>query len=61
MELFLEIEIEGKYHLVLDDLGASLSVMKPGVISSELEPTHTAARGITGNTVRTTGTQTITF
>jgi hypothetical protein len=40
LELLLEIEIEGKCHLVLVDSGASLSVMKPGISSSELQPTQ---------------------
>jgi hypothetical protein len=60
LELVLEIEIEGKCHLVLVDSGASLSVMKPG-ISTELQPTQTAARGITGNKLKATGTQYITL
>ena len=54
LELLLEIEVEGKCHLVLVDSGASLSVMKPGISSSELQPTETAARGITGARLRTT-------
>jgi hypothetical protein len=36
-------------HFVLVDSGASLSVMKPGVSHSEIHPTQTAVRGITGN------------
>jgi len=61
LELLLEIEVEGKCHLVLVDSGASLSVMKPGISSSELQPTQTAAKGINGNKLKTTGTQFITF
>ena len=61
LKLLLEIEIEGKSHLVLVDSGTSLSVMKPGISSSELQPTQTAAKGITGNKLKTTGTQIITF
>jgi len=57
----LEIEIDGKCHLVLVDSGDSLSVMKPGISSSELQATQTAARGITGNKLKATGTQYITF
>jgi hypothetical protein len=34
----IEIEIEGKCHLVVVDSGASLSVMKPGISSYELQP-----------------------
>jgi hypothetical protein len=40
---------------------ASLSVMKPGISSSELHPTQTAARGITGNKLKTAGTQDMIF
>jgi len=57
----LEIEIEGKCHLVLVDLEASLSVMKPGISSSELQPTQTPTRGITGNKLKATGNQYFTF
>jgi hypothetical protein len=57
----LKIEIEGKCHLVLVDSGASPSVMKPGISSSELQPTQTATRGITGNKVKASRTQYITF
>lgn len=39
LELLLEIETEGNCHLVLVDFGASLSVMKPVISSSELQPT----------------------
>ena len=42
-------------------LGASLSVIKPGISSSELLPTQTAAKGITGKKLRITGTQIVTF
>jgi hypothetical protein len=59
LELVLEIEIEAKCHLVLVDSGASLSVMKPGISSSELQPTQTAAGGITGNKLKAAGTQDI--
>jgi hypothetical protein len=61
LELLLEIEIEGRCHLVLVDSGASLSVMKPGISSSELQPTQTADRGITGNKLKAAGTQNIIF
>jgi len=61
LELLLEIDIEGKCHLVLVDSGASLSAMKPGISSSELQHTQTAAKGITGNKLKTTETQFITF
>lgn len=61
LELLLETEIEGKRHLVLVDSGASLSVMKPGISSSKVQPTLTAAKGITGKKLRVTGTQLITF
>jgi cellulose biosynthesis protein BcsQ len=61
LELLLEISIEGKCHFVLVDSGASLSVIKPGISNSELLPTQTAAKGITGKKLRITGTQIITF
>jgi len=48
LQLLLEIEIEGKRHFVLVDSGASLSVMKPEISSSNIQPTLTAAKGITG-------------
>jgi len=61
LELLLEISIEGKRHFVLVDSGASLSVLKPGISSSKLVPTQTAAKGITGKKLRIIGTQIITF
>jgi len=61
LELLLEIEVEGRSHLVLVDSGASLSVMQPGVSDAELRPTQTVARGLTGNKFKTTGIQAITF
>jgi len=61
LELLLEMEIEGKCHFVLVDSGASLSVIKQGIISPEFQPTLTSAKGITGNKLKTTGTQFITF
>jgi len=57
----LEIEKEGNCHFVLLDSGANLSVMKPGISSSKLQPTQTAATGITGNKLKTTGTHVFTF
>ena len=36
LELLLEIEVEGRGHLVLVDSGASLSVMQTGVSDAEL-------------------------
>jgi len=53
--------MEGKRHLMLVDSGASLSVMKPGISSSKVRPTLTAAKGITSKKLRVTGTQIITF
>lgn len=47
--------------MVLVDSGASLSVMKPGISSSELQPTQTAAKGITANKLKATRTQYVTF
>jgi len=35
--------------------------MKPGISSSKVQPTLTAAKGITGKKLRVTGTQIITF
>jgi len=61
LELLLEIQMEGKHHLMLVDSGASLSVMKPGISSSKVQPTVTAAKGITGKKLRVTVTQIITF
>jgi len=61
LELLLEIEMERKRHLVLVDSGASLNVMKPGISSSKVQPTLTAAKGITVKKLRVTGTQVITF
>jgi hypothetical protein len=40
LELLLEVEIE-KERFLLVDSGASLSVMKPGISQSEIEPTQT--------------------
>ena len=61
LDHLLEIEMEGKIHLVLVDSGVSLSVMKPGISSSNVQPSLTAAEGITGKKLRVTGTQIITF
>ena len=61
LELLLEIEIEGKFHLVLVESGVSLSVMKPKVSNSELHPTQTDAKVITGNKLKITRIQVIAF
>jgi hypothetical protein len=44
LEFLLEIEVEGRGHLVLVDSWDSLTVMRPGVSDAELQPTKTAAR-----------------
>jgi hypothetical protein len=44
---------------MLVDSGASVSVMKPGISHSEIHPPRTEAKGITGNRLKTVGTQDI--
>ena len=61
LEILLENEMDGKRYLVLVDSGANLSVLKPGISSSRVQPSMTAAKGITGKKLRVTGTQIITF
>ena len=61
LELILETEVEGRGHLVLVDSGASLSVLQPGVSDAELQHIQTAARRITGNKLKNTGIENITF
>jgi hypothetical protein len=46
---------------VLVDSGASLSVMKPGIDTSDFRTTRTAARGIMGTKLKILGTQEILF
>jgi hypothetical protein len=60
-ELLLGIEIGGAYHQVLVDSGTSVSVMKPGIVASEIRTTETAARGITEARLKIMGTQVIIF
>jgi hypothetical protein len=60
LQLLLEIKI-GRLHRVLVDSGASLSATEPGVGSSEISTTQTAARGITGTKLKTIGAQEITY
>jgi hypothetical protein len=40
---------------------ASVSVMKPGIVASEIRTTQTAARGITGTKLKILGMQVIVF
>jgi predicted aspartyl protease len=61
LEFLLEIEINGLNNRVLIDSGASLSMIKPGIINTELRPTSTATRGITATKLKTNGTQNVTF
>jgi hypothetical protein len=58
LELLLDVEIKGERHLLLVVMGASLSVMKPGVSRSEIHRTQTAA---TGNRLKAVGIQGIMF
>jgi hypothetical protein len=60
-ELLLEIEIDGRFYPMLIDSGASVSVIKPGIVASEIRKTQTIARGITGNRLKIMGTQVVTF
>jgi hypothetical protein len=60
-ELLLEIDICGSLHHMLIDSGASVSVMKPGIVASEIRTTQIIARGITGNRLKIMGTQEVTF
>jgi transposase InsO family protein len=61
LELLLEVEIEEEQRFLLVDSGASLSVMKPGISHSKIEPTQTVAKGVTGNRLRAIGSQDIMF
>jgi predicted aspartyl protease len=45
-EFLLEVEVENQPHRFLIDIGASLSLVKPGISQAEVRPTNTAARGI---------------
>lgn len=46
---------------MLVDSGASVSVIKPGIVKSEIQTTRITARGITGSKLRVMGTQLTTF
>jgi hypothetical protein len=41
---------------MLVDSGAGVSVMKPGIVTSKVRATKTAARGITGTKLKIMGT-----
>jgi hypothetical protein len=60
-ELLLEIKISGSLHHMLIYSGASVSVIKPGIVASEIWTTQTIGRGITGNKLKVMGTQVVTF
>ena len=51
--------MEGELHQFLIDLGASLSLVKPGVSQTEIKPTDLAARGIMGTKLKSLGVQEI--
>jgi hypothetical protein len=46
---------------MLVDSGASVSVIKPGIVTSELQATRLTAKGITGGKLKVIGTQEIMF
>ena len=46
---------------MLVDSGASVSVIKPGIVAAEIQTTKITARGITGSKLRVMGTQDMTF
>jgi hypothetical protein len=58
-ESVLEVQVEVQLHQFLIDSGARLSLVKPGVSQTEVRPTDTAARGITGTKLKSLGNQTI--
>jgi hypothetical protein len=60
-ELLLEIDIGGSLHHLLIDSGGNVSVIKPGIVASEIRTTETIARGITGNILKVMGTQVVMF
>ena len=41
------------------DTGAAISIVKPNIWQAPLVPTELAARGVTGNTLKILGTQTV--
>jgi hypothetical protein len=53
----LLLEIDGIFRQMQDDAGASRSVMKHGIVASEIRTTQTAARGITGTKLKIMGTR----
>jgi hypothetical protein len=57
-ELLLEIDIGRGLHQMLIDSGASVSVIKPGIIASEIQTTQTFGRGITRNRLKVMGKRT---
>jgi predicted aspartyl protease len=61
LELPLEIEIDGRFHLILVDTGASVSMVKPGIVASEIQGNQIAARGITGRKLKVRGIQVMTY
>jgi hypothetical protein len=50
-EFLLEVGIDGRFYQMSIDSGASVSVIKPGIVASEIRNTQTVASGITGTKV----------
>jgi hypothetical protein len=57
----LEVEIDGRFHQMLVDSGACMSVVKLGIVASEIQGTQITARGIPGRKLKVRGTQVMTF
>jgi hypothetical protein len=58
-KLLLKLEVKGQLRQFLIDTGASLSLVKPGVIQADFQPTNTDERGITGAKLKCLGNQII--
>jgi len=58
-EPVVTLQVEETDFEFIVDTGASISIVKPNIWQAPLVPTELAARGVTGNTLRILGTQTV--
>ena len=57
---YLTVDIEGARRLIVDT-GYNVSILKPGVASSDIRATHLKTFGVTGETLEVRGRQSVTF
>ena len=59
-EPVVTLKVEETNFEFIVDTGAAISIVKPNIWQAPLVPTELAARGVTGNTLKILGTQTVT-